>query len=43
MENQVKEVFTFHKEEKESQIKVTESLEFIQQSLAIVKRKFRKR
>ena len=42
MENQVKDVFTFHKEEKESQIKVTESLEFIQQSLTIVKRSLEK-
>ena len=29
IENQVKELFTFHKEAKESQIKVTESLEFM--------------
>ena len=29
IENQVKELFTFHEEAKESQIKVTESLEFM--------------
>ena len=29
IENQVKELFTFHKEAKESQINVTESLEFM--------------
>ena len=43
IKNQVKELFTFHEEAKESQIKVTESLEFISQSLTVLKRKFTKK
>ena len=43
IENQVKELFTFHEAAKESQNKVTESLEFMPAKFEDLKRKLRKK
>ena len=43
IENQVKELLTFHEEAKENQIKVTESLEFMSTKLGNLEGKLKKR
>ena len=43
IENQVKELFTFHEEAKESQIKVTESLEFMSAKFDDLEKEIKKR
>ena len=43
IENQVKELFTFHEEGKESQIKVTESLEFMLAKFDDLEKEIKKR
>ena len=43
IENQVKELFTFHEEAKESQIKVTESLEFMSEKFDDLEKEIKKK
>ena len=43
MENQVKKLFTFHEEAKESQVKVTESFQFLSETFGGLEKEIKKK